>query len=361
MRILQVINSLATGGAEKLLIESVPLFNKNGIQVDVLVLNGNDQPFLEKLKKDNCCKIINIGKSAIYNPLLILKIIPFLKKYDVIHVHLFPSLYWVAIAKMISFSKVKLIYTEHSTSNRRRNSKIFSVIDKIIYSQYNTIIVITQEVVNNLKKHLKKDFIDKFQLIQNGVNLEEIKNSKGIEKATFFDDEKAKIIIQVARFFEPKDQKTIIKSLLYLPKDVKLLLVGEGDSKIECENLAKSLNLQDRILFLGIRMDVLSLLKTADIIVLSSKHEGLSLSCIEGMASGKPFIASNVTGLKEVVANYGLLFPSGDAKMLANHISELLNDNAYYSKIANACTLKAKEYNINTMISHYIKLYEKIR
>lgn len=360
MRILQVINSLATGGAEKLLIESIPLYHKRGIQVDVLLLNGNNQPFLDKLKSLNCCKIISIGNSSVYNPFLILKIIPFLKKYDIIHVHLFPSLYWVAIAKMISFSKVKLIYTEHSTSNRRRDSAIFSIFDKIAYSQYYKIVAITQEVQSNLKKHLKNDAITTFQLIQNGVNLEEIKNSNSFEKSTFFDDINAKIIIQVARFFEPKDQNTVIRSLQYLPKEVKLLLVGEGDLKSKSEALAKELNLQDRILFLGIRMDVLSLLKTADIIVLSSKHEGLSLACIEGMASGRPFIASDVPGLKEVVTNFGLVFPDGDDKMLANQISKLLNDNEYYTKITNACLQKASEFDINTMISQYIKLYNTI-
>jgi glycosyltransferase involved in cell wall biosynthesis len=50
------------------------------------------------------------------------------------------------------------------------------------------------------------------------------------------------------------------------------------------------------------------LLKTADIVVLSSHYEGLSLASIEGMASGKPFIASDVPGLHEVVKGADLLF-----------------------------------------------------
>ena len=45
---------------------------------------------------------------------------PFIKKFDVLHVHLFPALYWVAFAKLLSLSKKPLVYTEHNTFNKRR-------------------------------------------------------------------------------------------------------------------------------------------------------------------------------------------------------------------------------------------------
>lgn len=116
MKILQVINSLTTGGAEKLIIDSVPLYQNQGLTVDVLLLNNAETQFKSKLKETSNGRIEGLSIGSVYNPFLIFKIIPYLKKYDIIHLHLFPTLYWVVLAKWISFSNVKLVYTEHNLS-----------------------------------------------------------------------------------------------------------------------------------------------------------------------------------------------------------------------------------------------------
>ena len=149
-------------------------------------------------------------------------------------------------------------------------------------------------------------------------------------------------------------------SLQYLPQNVKLILVGDGDLIIASKQLVEVLNLKSRVKFLGIRTDVPRLLNTADIIILSSNHEGLSLSNIEGMSVGKPFIGSNVPGLKEIVQGHGLLFEKGNEKELADLILQLINDPDYYKKIANQCYNRAKEFDIDKMIDQYITLYQEI-
>ncbi len=359
MKILHVINSLATGGAEKLLLESCTVYQQKGIEVHVLLLNGVSHPFLEQLKENQSCTIHSLGNGSVYNPVLLIKIIPFLKKFDSVHVHLFPSLYWVALAHAISFSKTKLVYTEHSTTNNRRGNPIFKVLDRWMYSRYSSIVAITPKVLENLKAHLKFKDENRFEVIQNGLNLSQIKSAQPYLKTDFFEDVNAKIIIQVARFFEPKDHATLIKSLSFLPENYKLLLVGDGVLKPNSEALVSQLELEKRVRFLGVRTDVLSLLKTADVIVLSSKYEGLSLSCIEGMASGKPFVASDVPGLQEVVKDAGILFPLGDEKKLANEIRKLIEDESYYNKIVAQCISKSNEYDIEKMIDQYLNLYTK--
>jgi glycosyltransferase involved in cell wall biosynthesis len=360
MKVAHVINSLATGGAEKLLLESIPIYAEKGMDVHLVLLNGNSHPFLEELKTKKACTIHILGTGSVYNPVLIYKIIPFLKQFDCVHVHLFPSLYWVAFAKMMSFSKVKLVYTEHSTSNKRRGNFLLKQLDKLVYAQYQKIVGITPQVLQNLKNHLQNSSDNKFSLVSNGLNLKQIHNAQAYDKSVFFEGSNVKIIIQVARFYEPKDHKTLIKSLALLPENVKLLLVGDGSLKSESEALVDALNLNERVQFLGVRTDVVQLLKTSDVIVLSSKHEGLSLSCIEGMASGKPFVASDVPGLREVVQNAGMLFPFGDEKALANSIEKLLGDATYYQQIVSTCTTKSKEYDIYRMVEEYISVYQNL-
>lgn len=356
MKVLQVINSLNTGGAEKLLLETIPIYNEKGLTTDLLVLNGTVYPFLKELIKLECCSVFNLGTKSVYNPLLVFKIIPYLKKYDVVHVHLFPALYWVAMAKIVSFSKTKIIYTEHNTTNTRRSSAIFRLVDRLIYKRYLKIVTIAKEVDLNLKHHLNCK-PSKFQLIKNGVAITFFNEAIPYLKTDFFDEE-AKILIQVSSFTVQKDQLTLIKSLAQLPVYIKLLLVGEGELKETCIKLVNELNLADRVQFLGIRTDVSRLLKTADIIILSSHHEGLSLSSIEGMASGKPFIASDAPGLTDVVKGAGLLFPVGDETALAKHIMELLNDENYYNEVAIACLERSKKYDIKIMVDKHLELYK---
>ena len=102
------------------------------------------------------------------------------------------------------------------------------------------------------------------------------------------------------------------------------------------------------------------MLKAADIIVMSSHWEGLSLSNVEGMSAHKPFIASDVNGLREVTKGYGILFPHEDAKALANEINQLAGNKDYYDKVANRCYNRALEFDINKMVNGYNQVYQKV-
>ena len=359
MRVLQVINSLATGGAEKLLLDSIPKYSDKGIQMDLLLLNGTAYPFYQQFKAAETGVVFELGTSSVYNPLLIFKIIKYLKGYDVVHVHLFPALYWVALAKWISFSKVTLVFTEHSIHNRRMNSWVLRRLDRFIYSKYSKISCITEEVKVQLQKNLHFAE-DRFVVIANGIDLSKINRAqpylKSDLKLSLPDD--SKLLLQVSSFQYPKDQATVIKSLRYMPSTVHLLLVGEGVDLDQSKKLVQDCNLNSRVHFLGVRMDVHHLLKTVDIVVLSSQYEGLSLSCVEGLASGKPFIASDVPGLREVVQDSGLLFPYQDEKKLAAICTALISDTNMTAMIVSRCLLKSAHYAIETMIENYVQLYQ---
>ena len=128
MKVLKIISSLNMGGAEKLLIDSVPLYQNANIKVDVLVLSNYKTQFWKKLKMQLKGDLIGLTSKSTYNPFLVFRIIPYLKNYDVVHIHLFPALYWGVLAKWLSFCKAKIIYTEHSTENRRKKYLIFKVL-----------------------------------------------------------------------------------------------------------------------------------------------------------------------------------------------------------------------------------------
>lgn len=361
MKILHLINSLETGGAEKLIVETLPLYAKKGITVDLLLLNGDDHPLLKELTQESGCQIFSLGKSSVYHPKHIFGMIPFLKKYDIVHVHLFPAQYYVVFAKIVSGAKAKLVFTEHNGTNRRLDNAFFRIIDQQIYPFYSRTVCITSEIKEILIKHTGLPSA-RFPVIENGVNLIEIQSAVGYSKESFHSSIGSgdQIIMQIAAFREQKDHETLIKSMLLLPDIFKLILVGEGALKEKYEKQVASLGLEKRVFFLGVRMDVPQLLKTADIVVLSSKYEGLSLSSIEGMASGKPFVASDVPGLQEVVSGAGILFPVGDEKKLAEEILHLSTNADYYASTVEKCLARAKEYDISKMVAEHINLYKNL-
>ena len=362
MRVLQIINSLGTAGAEKLVLDTVPLYNKKGIRVDVLVFHNNNYPFHQQLQDTNLCIVYNLNVHWVYSPLSIFKMMPILKNYDIAHVHLFPAQYYVVLAKLLSFTKIKLIFTEHNTTNRRLENPIFKFIDRWIYRFYDKIVAISPEIKMIIQTHTGLPNT-RFDVIENGVAVNQIIEALPIDKN--FIDAKIKatdfLIVMIAGFRPQKDQETLIKSISLLPDTIKLVLAGEGTTKNRCMDLVTELQLEERVFFIGIRSDIPNLLQTADIIVLSSHYEGMSLSSIEGMAAGKPFVASAVPGLQEVVAGHGVLFKRGNAEELANIIKMLLEDSEYYKKVANACVLRALQFDIKKMVEKHVSLYNSIK
>ncbi|MGP6558832.1 glycosyltransferase [Ornithobacterium rhinotracheale] len=361
MKILQIIDSLNMGGAEKLLLDSIPLYVERGITMDIALLTDNDYPFTKALEAKNCSKIFRLSQGSVYNPALIFKLQKLLKNYDIAHVHLFPAQYWAVFANLLNGNKTKLIFTEHSTSNRRIRNVFFKPFEKFIYKNYNKIVCISKRVQEILKEYTNIREND-LPIIENGVNVQNVINAKALDRNDISNGLRSddKIIIQVSSMHEPKDQKTLIKSLHHLPSNFKVVLLGDGVLRHDLETFTKAEELSNRVYFLGRKTNVYEHLKSADYIVLSSKYEGLSLSSIEGMASGKPFIASEVPGLKEIVGGYGVLFPQGDAQTLAKKILSLENDPEMYQKIVEKCQTRAREFDIHRMVDKYIQLYEKL-
>lgn len=362
--ILHVIGSLRAGGAEKLLDEMLPVLGSyKKVKVELLLLSKENNIFLDKIKNSN----IKVAYAPTSNPRS-LKNIFFLFKYikknnfDIVHSHLFPEQYFISVVSFLFGKKeTKFITTEHNTYNNRRKYKIFKVIEKIIYKQYDKIISITKETENNLLEWInpRKKELEKFEIINNGINIKEFSSARHYRKNQLNNglNEEDILLCMVGRFTEQKDQQTILKSLKYLPGFVKLMLIGEGKTKQELELIIQKLELNNRVFFMGIRNDIPQIYKTIDIPIVSSNWEGFGLVAVEGMAACKPVIASNVPGLSEIVNGYGLLFEKGDSLGLSKAIKKLLDSNDFYEEIAEKCLKRSKKYDLNKMTDKYYNAY----
>ncbi len=355
MKILQIITSLRIGGAEKLITDMVPLFIEKGHTVDVLLFDGIETFFKQQLLSQNV-KVISLGVNTfVYNPLLIFKLIPIIKQYDIVHTHNTACQYFVAIAsKFLNHKDIKFITTEHNTTNRRRNIHWLRPIEKWMYKQYNTIICISDKVKENLQECIGSNY--PIKIIYNGIDIPKYIHAISLNREILGLKDNF-IICMVAGFRLQKDQDTLIRAMKRLPNNFHLWLIGDGERRKELELLTQKEELADRVKFWGIRSDIPQLLKTADIIVMSSHWEGLSLSSIEGMSSGKPFVASDVDGLHEIVNGYGVLFQEGNDKALSETILKLIQNKTLYANIAEKCQKRATEFDLHTTIDSYLSIY----
>ena len=233
------------------------------------------------------------------------------------------------------------------------------MIDKWMYSRYKKVICISDSTETNLREFINERS-DKISTIYNGINIGRYASALPVDKTQITKYPDRKIVTMVAGFRDQKDQETIIRAMKYLSIDVELWLIGDGERRPIIEQCIKDNNLSDRVRLLGVRSDIPSLLKAADIVVQSSHWEGFGLAAVEGMAAGKPVIASDVEGLAQVVEGAGLLFPRGEEAVLAEIINHLLTDNEYYHHVAKKCRERAQMYDIQKMVNSYSKLYKSL-
>lgn len=356
MKILHVIGNLAIGGAEKLVVDTVPLQTSLGLTVDVALLDGRETPFKKQLEDSNCCRILDLSYGSPYNLKLIFKLVPLLKEYDIVHVHLFPAQYITVLAKIISRSKTSLLFTEHNTSNTRLRFWIFRVLDQFIYRFYSLIVCISEEVKDALKE--KVDLPDtKLRVINNGINLQAIDLCLPHLREYFGFKIDDFLVVMVAAFRNQKDHLCLIKAISILPVKYKLIFIGDGENIVQNKATVESMGLTNRISFWGVRTDVYNILKMCDIGVLSSKWEGFGLAAIEYMACGLPAVVSDVPGLANVVGEAASKFEAGNSCQLAEILTEISNNKQICSLYINRGKKRAENFSLERMVKEEIRLY----
>lgn len=355
MKVLHVINALSDGGgAEKLMEDLLPAIKQKGVDVSVAVLMDLDSKNTQHIK-DAGIEIIPIGSGKrLYSIPKMLKLIKVMRRFDIVHSHLTQPFLMCAFDSL--FCKVKIVHTIHNTDSRMRHIFPLKYLEKWALNRYQTIVACSKEAEFFLREFLGKTNKD-ILTINNGIKLDKFITASPY---TLRKNSHEKIITMVAIFRPQKNHEALIRTTKLLPNNYNTYFIGYGPLIEKMENLSKELGVGNRVHFLGKRTDVPQLLKASDFVVLSSHYEGLSLSSIEGMAAGKPFIASDVPGLREIVKGYGLLFEDGNAQQLADIILRLSENEQEYQQVANRCSQRANDFNIETTASEYVNVYNKL-
>lgn len=297
--------------------------------------------------------MIDVGLGGQRNPLAIFRLRRLLRGYDIAHSHNTTEQFFLALAGW--GGGTPLVTTEHSTWNRRRAWPLFRLVDRWIYRRYARIICISDKTREALSNYLgcERGMV----VVPNGVDCGAV--AAAVPAMTLRRDLPvgAVALCMAASFRAAKDQDTLIRALRLLPERYHLFLAGDGERGTVLRELAAELGVERRTHFLGIRNDVPAVLGAMDIVVHSSHWEGFGLSVVEGMAAGKPVIASDVPGVAEVVRGAGVLVPPADYRAFARAVEELSNDSSRCAEVAARCRARAAEYDIHRTAERYLDEY----
>lgn len=347
MKILQIIDSLDPGGAEKFSVNLAnTLAERQGYSSFLLVTNGRGKlrsllnpstrvEFLEKEKK-------NIFKSVLHSIRIIYEIKPAL-----IHAHS-SSIYLALILKLI-FRDIRLVYHDHNPKIVPRNL-LFRLSRYIDYT-----ITVNEEIQ---AYHLKYSSCKIVQLLNNfsAVNDSCASSSKKQDELE---------ILMVANFRKEKNHDLLIESINDLCQNgyqLQLTLVGSNtNSKVYEDMIAliAKYELGSRISIYNDIIDVSSFLRKADICVLSSSFEGTPLALIEYGLSGTPCVVTDVGENSKIVRDFtdGRVVEAGNAEIFASAIQNVIDNLPFYqSNMDNFKERVNNEYGPNKFIKDYLEL-----
>jgi N-acetyl-alpha-D-glucosaminyl L-malate synthase BshA len=207
-------------------------------------------------------------------------------------------------------------------------------------------------------------------------HIEVIPNFVDIEKFKREDDEKTKcfkkniapnnekIFIHISNFRALKRVQDVIKIFFEVRKklEAKLLLVGDGPDRSDCERLVRELEITDHVRFMGKQDALVELLSVSDIFMIPSQSESFGLSALEAMSCGVPVISSSVGGLPELNLHNetGYIAEIGDVDRMAKYAVDLLSDKKKYELFSKNARKRAEEFSEDKIVPKYEKFYEQI-
>jgi len=175
-----------------------------------------------------------------------------------------------------------------------------------------------------------------------------------------------RVVVNVAHLSPVKGQKHLVQSIpMVLAKipTARFFIVGGGALMGELQALAKSLGLNEALIFTGFRHDVGAFYQIADLFVMSSVGEGLGTAVIDALAMSKPLVATNVGGIPEIIRDgeTGRLVPPADPAALAEGIIELLSNPDKAKRMASQGQMDVRQkFSVEAMVEGNIDVYQKI-
>lgn len=265
------------------------------------------------------------------------------------------------------FCKVPFLSTLHTWTEHDWKDRLYSRIDQWILRYADLCIAVS----DGMKRIAVSKGIpaEKITVVHNWVNVIEIEENASKSSVTRSElglQESDRVFLVPARLSPEKGHLYLMKAIRSLvsryPR-IKLLFAGEGYYRPYLEEYVRQQGLEPYVLFLGYRKDIHRIMQISDWVVLPSFKEGLPLALLEAMALKKPIIATNVSGVPEIVQHEqnGFLVAAGDVEALSAAVEKALLDEemgvAYGLK---GYEIVIEQFNPEVQVPKIVHIYEEL-
>lgn len=220
------------------------------------------------------------------------------------------------------------------------------MLEKFVFYKSDLVIFVSRENCNRILSRVKTK--TKTEILYNNINSSRVIMLSQCDTVKFKED---KIIGFVGNLFaKDKGVEVLIRAfekILLKTKDIRLVIVGDGPDKKYLFNLCKSLNLEADVTFTGFLENPFPYIKSFDIFVLPSLHEGFNLSILEALYCDKVVIGSKIGGIPEALVYDELLFNPKDIEELSLKICNLLTDKNLYDEYLELCKNRKEVFMFN--------------
>lgn len=206
----------------------------------------------------------------------------------------------------------------------------------------------------------------RIEVVHDGIDVDKIARRPATDlHAEYWLPHGVPVIANVGALVGHKGQKYLIDAMPIVLREVPdahLVIFGEGELRLALEKQIKQLKLTKRVLLPGFREDVLSLVKTADLFVMSSVTEGLGSAVLDAMAMGQAVVGTNAGGIPEAVIPYetGLLVEPGNAADLAGAVVTLLKDPQLRKTYGDAGRQRvARHFGVDRLVDATLAAYQR--
>lgn len=363
MKIAHVIWGLTYGGIETMLVNIANEQVKMGAEVHVIVIND----LIDKTLSKNFNVHIQLHcigrKPHSKNPFFALKLTRLLKKInpDAIHLHRCEIIQMIFSKRL----KMKTSVTIHDMpSGSIRPVGIRRFIPMLNWFVTSNVMCIERVPhVFAISQAVHEAILNKY-----GVNSIVVCNgictNKFSQRPVNIYDGVFRIVMVSRLVHEKKGQDLLIKAIARLNMSITVDFIGEGKSMNFLQNLARDLNIAEKVNFLGNKEQnyIFTHLKDYDLFIQPSRYEGFGLTCAEAMASNVPVLVSGGQGPSEITCGdtFGWTFESGDYMDLSDKIKYIYNHyNEALGKVKKAHQHVVDNYDVSITAKKYLDNYIK--
>ncbi len=372
LKIVYIISHLNIGGAQTLVFDILKYLNKKK-DLDISIITIDSGENINKFRIEGI-NIINISEKGLVNPKIFFRLKESLRKIkpDIVHTHMLKADFYGRIAA--KQAGVPLIYsTCHNYSSHHKGAdvnkiSIFDKIDNAVISYSDSKLIAISEIVKKYLVNRNEIFKAITEVIYNGVDIEkekyilndyglsELRKDIGILKDDF-------VISIIGRIEKQKGHAFFLDSvsgLLKERKNIKVLIIGDGNLKNEIENLVTANQLTDYVKLLGYQIETEKFIEISDLICVPSLWEGFGLVIIEAMIKMKIVLATDTGGISEIIENgkTGYLFKLNDKKSISEKLIYIINNFNDLNHIKlNALRMVKEKFDIRKNSEKYYQSY----